>query len=152
MILYLVTFHVVRALLNAVVRSFSGQAPQPCLTIKPAGLVRADTSTLASVVTHIVQNAIDATPASGRVTVDLDSKDSWIEIRIDDTGTGMDETFVETKLFAPFESTKGVAGMGVGVYQARDYLRSLGGDIEVTSTLGEGSCFVLRIPTMDEAE
>lgn len=139
-------------LLNAVLKTFADQTPRPSLTINQPGSVKADASHLASVITHVIQNAVDATSASGSVAVCLDSEDDWIEIKVDDTGIGMNETFLKTQLFAPFESTKGVAGMGVGVYQTRDYLRSLGGDVEVTSTAGKGSSFVLRIPAMDDSE
>jgi signal transduction histidine kinase len=64
-------------------------------------------------------------------------------IEVTDTGSGMDALFIEQDLFRPFLSTKGSKGMGIGAYQARTLLRSLGGDIEVSSTPGQGSRFRL---------
>jgi len=65
---------------------------------------------------------------------------------IQDTGCGMTEEFISTQLFKPFASTKGLTGMGIGAYQAREYIRELGGSIDVTSEPGVGSCFSVRLP------
>ena len=65
---------------------------------------------------------------------------------ISDTGSGMSPEFVSERLFRPFDSTKGSQGMGIGAYQAREYVRMLGGQLEVKSALGEGSTFSLRLP------
>jgi signal transduction histidine kinase len=58
----------------------------------------------------------------------------------------MGEEFIKTRLFRPFESTKGASGMGIGVYEAREFLQGLGGDIEVESELGVGTTFKLYLP------
>ena len=65
---------------------------------------------------------------------------------IQDTGSGMTEDFIQTQLFKPFESTKGLTGMGIGAYQAREYVRNVGGNIDVTSEPDLGSCFSIRFP------
>ena len=75
-----------------------------------------------------------------------DAGERFRSVRIEDTGCGMDEAFIRDRLFSPFDSTKGVTGMGIGAYQSRQYLRSIGGDLRVTSVPGEGSCFVLTLP------
>jgi len=49
-------------------------------------------------------------------------------------------------LFVPFVTTKGVAGIGVGAYQCREYIRALGGDVSVRSQRGVGTEFTLRMP------
>ena len=67
-------------------------------------------------------------------------------IEVQDTGNGMDEAFIKERLFRPFDSTKGKAGMGIGVYEARDYIHRMGGDLEVISRVGEGSTFRVRLP------
>lgn len=61
----------------------------------------------------------------------------------------MTEDFISDQLFKPFESTKGLTGMGIGAYQAREYIQKLGGNIDVTSEPGIGSCFSVRIPLAD---
>jgi len=57
----------------------------------------------------------------------------------------MDDEFIRTRLFQPFDSTKG-AGMGIGAYECRETLRALGGTIEVDSTPGSGTRFRLSLP------
>lgn len=68
---------------------------------------------------------------------------------IQDTGCGMTEDFINEQLFKPFESTKGLTGMGIGAYQAREYIHKLGGTVDATSEPGVGSCFSIRIPLAD---
>jgi len=67
-------------------------------------------------------------------------------VRIVDTGCGMDQTFVRDRLFRPFDTTKGTRGMGIGAFQMREYIRSLGGSLEVQSAPGEGTCITMRFP------
>jgi signal transduction histidine kinase len=67
---------------------------------------------------------------------------------VSDNGPGMDSDFIRERLFAPFASTKGVSGMGIGAYQARTYVRALGGDITVTSQPGAGTRFCIRMPAV----
>jgi signal transduction histidine kinase len=57
----------------------------------------------------------------------------------------MDERFVRNRLFRPFESTK-PTGMGIGTYEARQYVRELGGRIEVESREDEGTVFRVTLP------
>ena len=54
--------------------------------------------------------------------------------------------FINDGLFKPFKTTKGVSGMGVGVYQSREYIRSITGEIEVSSEPGIGARFKILIP------
>lgn len=58
----------------------------------------------------------------------------------------MDEDFVRRRLFRPFQTTKGNAGMGIGLYEARDLVVRMGGRIDVSSRVGEGTTFTLRLP------
>jgi putative PEP-CTERM system histidine kinase len=140
--------------LTSTVESFRHQTPAPSLCLPDQPLtVLADPARLGSAVGHIIQNAIDAANlAAGRgdcaprVSVALTGQRPWAEIIVEDTGSGMEARFVDKELFQPFTSTKGVAGMGIGAYQARAYVRSLGGDISVDSRPGHGSRFTIRLP------
>ena len=58
----------------------------------------------------------------------------------------MSPEFLDNELFAPFATTKGVAGIGVGAYQCREYIRALGGDVAVRSQVGVGTEFTFRLP------
>lgn len=111
--------------------------------------VSADKDELATVVEHILQNAIDATAYLGQeanVSIDIKESDDFATVRIEDNGEGMSREFVRDRLFSPFDTTKGDSGMGVGVYQAREYISKIGGRIEVKSELGEGTVFELYLP------
>ncbi|MCW8902990.1 ATP-binding protein, partial [Sedimenticola sp.] len=108
--------------------------------------VHADKEQLATVFGHIIQNAQDATPNDGHVIIDITRISDQAVVEVKDSGTGMDQEFIKQRLFHPFDSTKGLTGMGIGVYESREYIRSLNGDISVTSTPGEGSVFRITLP------
>ncbi len=108
--------------------------------------VVADTHKLTSAVGHIIDNARDALGENGHISVEVTQEGDWAIVTITDNGKGMTDTFIEHELFTPFVTTKGVGGIGIGAYQTREYVRSLGGDVEVRSTPGSGTRFRLRIP------
>lgn len=139
-------------LLDEVIRSKSAFSLKPTLDIlAPELRVRAEREKLTRVVGHIVQNAIEATPYTGKVGVTLNRRDSWAEIVVADTGAGMDDAFIRDRLFRPFDSTKGT-GMGIGAYECKSYVQELGGDITVDSLPGQGSRFTLRFPLLSTDE
>ncbi len=108
--------------------------------------VRANPERLERVVGHIVQNALDATDGAGMVNASLrEAEGSFALLQVQDTGCGMKLEFIQEKLFKPFQSTK-KSGMGIGVFEARQYLRELGGDIQVTSAPGHGTTMELKLP------
>ena len=109
--------------------------------------VRGDRSQLLSAIKHIVQNGMESVGKDGGVEITAKSLDgNLVELEIEDNGEGMTTEFISSRLFKPFESTKGVSGMGVGVYQSREYIRSIDGEIEVTSEPGIGTRFKIRLP------
>ncbi|HYW76318.1 MAG TPA: XrtA/PEP-CTERM system histidine kinase PrsK [Gammaproteobacteria bacterium] len=111
-----------------------------------AGRIRVEPDTLMMVVSHIVRNAQDATPVGGEVSVRVASRGERVLIEVQDNGCGMDATFVRTRLFEPFYTTKSSKGMGIGAYQAREFARGAGGDVEVDSEPGRGTRFRLWFP------
>jgi signal transduction histidine kinase len=113
-----------------------------------APIVEADPDRLISVFEHVIRNAQDATPASGRVALEVTAKDSFACVVVEDSGKGMQPEFIRNRLFRPFDSTKG-SGMGIGAYQVRDYLTSLGGHIEVQSRPGLGTRFSMTLPALE---
>ncbi len=122
---------------------------KPVLELPPPGLrVRAARERLARAVGHLLQNALEATPPEGRVVVRGFAEGATAIVEIEDNGCGMSEDFIRTRLFAPFDSTKG-AGMGIGAYECRETLRALGGNIEVDSAPGRGTRFRLSLPLDD---
>jgi signal transduction histidine kinase len=57
----------------------------------------------------------------------------------------MSDEFIREKLFKPFQSTKS-AGMGIGVFESREYVSELGGQIEVSSSQSDGTVFRVVLP------
>src|SRR5690554_252766 len=136
-------------LLEELIEHNSRRSPAPRLMGNPAPImVRADKEQLRSVLGHLIQNAQDATPPDGEITINLKPARGNVVMFIQDTGCGMTEEFISAQLFKPFASTKGLTGMGIGAYQAREYIRELGGSIDVTSEPGVGSCFSIRLPVL----
>ena len=103
---------------------------------------------LERVLGHLVQNALDATPPDGRVWLKIDRHSGQVRVEVGDTGHGMSEEFVRTRLFKPFSSTKR-SGMGIGSYESAQYIHELGGTIDVRSAPGQGTVMSVLLPLLD---
>ena len=103
---------------------------------------------LERVLGHLVHNALDATPADGRVWLRLHRVSGQVRVAIGDTGQGMSEDFIRTRLFRPFNTTKH-SGMGIGMFESAQYLRELGGSIDVVSRPGEGTVMDVTLPLFE---
>jgi signal transduction histidine kinase len=150
----------------------SARRPVPvCGDVTDDAWVEVDPERLTMIIEHVLRNAQDATPEDGSVavSVSLDGSDSVAEatvpigatsrirvptaaLTVADTGAGMSAEFIAERLFKPFDSTKGSKGMGIGAYQVREYVRSLGGRVDVASVLGQGTRITLRIPVTGPPE
>ena len=135
----------VASILENLIGKMALQQPAPRLHIERSASVQADATRLTRVIGHLLQNAIDATDANGGVWVNLGLKGNHAVIEIHDTGQGMSEEFVRDRLFKPFQTTKS-AGMGIGAFETQQYIRALGGRIDVTSTPGQGTSMAVRLP------
>jgi len=124
--------------------------PTPTLKVLDPGLtVLADWERLERVVGHLIQNAIEATAKDGRVDIELSREGEGVLVQIADNGEGMTEEFIRERLFKPFESTKS-AGMGIGVFESQEYIRELGGVLDVSSTPGQGTVFKILLPLLKQ--
>ena len=140
-------------LIREVIQISKDNHPVPVLESPcPASLVFAERSRLRNVIQHLVENAQQATADSGDVIVRLRHQPPDIVMTIADTGSGMDEAFIQKRLFNPFDTTKGNAGMGIGMYESRECIQQLGGSINVSSQPGEGTVIEIRLPVADEGE
>ena len=115
-----------------------------------AAPVVADESRLEQALGHLLQNAIDASPAQEPVCLQLDQRKDEIFISVIDRGTGMSPSFIREKLFQPFMSTK-ESGFGIGAYEAKIIIAAMGGRIDVVSREGEGSQFTIILPAAQGA-
>ena len=138
-------------LLQQIITSKSFCEPRPTLDIIDMNLnTQADPPRLERVLGHLIQNAIEATPKAGFVEVRLKQQPGWAIIEIEDNGHGMNEQFIREKLFAPFESTK-TAGMGIGVFESKEYVESIGGKLQVASQEAKGTIFSVMLPLAESA-
>lgn len=98
------------------------------------------------VILNLLQNANEACPRGGALTIRTRAIDSVVEVEIEDTGQGIQPEYME-KLFDPFFTTKGeVKGTGLGLSVSYGIIKKHGGDIKVRSTEGKGSKFIVTLP------
>jgi two-component system NtrC family sensor kinase len=110
--------------------------------------LRCDASQVQQLVLALAMNALEATPAGGRVTMGArsDEGEPGVVIEVSDTGCGIAEE-VRERIFEPFFTTK-AAGKGVGLGLAVVYgiVSRHRGQIDVQSTVGVGTTFTVRLP------
>jgi signal transduction histidine kinase len=135
-------------LARSAARRCSDRAPLPAITASVAAIVCADPERLTAIVEHLIRNAQDASCADDSIAIEIGITDQLATLSVADTGCGMEPDFVRERLFRPFDSTKGSKGMGIGAYQVREYVRMLGGQVEVQSSPGNGTRFSIRLPLM----
>ena len=113
--------------------------------------VEADATRLRQILFNLINNAIKFTPA-GEVRAELRRRAdgaAGVEIRVSDTGVGMDPTTV-SQLFTRFYQAdnslrRRIGGTGLGLEISRNLARMMGGDIEVSSRPGVGSVFTVTL-------
>lgn len=96
-------------------------------------------------VTHLLDNALEASPPTVPVRVVVRPAEAALEVDIIDRGPGMSESFIRNELFRPMATSK-PGGSGIGAWQARELLANAGGRLEVLSRPGEGTTMRLRLP------
>ncbi len=128
---------------GSVIVETSGDDPGTAVAIAP--------ERLRSALTHLVQNALDASPPDGPVTISTRRLGSQFTIAVVDRGAGMNETFIRDELFLPFRSTKS-GGYGIGAFQTRELIRMAGGDLEVISEPGAGTTMRIALPVVLDHE
>ena len=101
---------------------------------------------MAQSIAALIRNALDASPPSSTVIVTMMRETSDVAITIEDRGTGIPED-VLTRVGEPFFTTKQPgSGMGLGVFLARTFVESRGGELVLESTPGQGTRAIVRIP------
>jgi two-component system NtrC family sensor kinase len=120
------------------------------------GEVVMDSRTIHRSLLNLVSNAIDACRYDDSVTkthsVTVSTtleRDDFIRFDVSDNGSGMTDE-VKEKIFGSFFSTKGSQGTGLGLLVSRKLIEEHGGTIEVTSQLGKGTTFTVRLPFESE--
>ncbi|NQY35768.1 MAG: PEP-CTERM system histidine kinase PrsK [Alteromonadaceae bacterium] len=128
------------------------ELPEVELSLDQSIEMKLEHETFSSMINHLIQNAQEATREDGWVKIKVSLFDDCLSIEITDNGCGMSKTFIRERLFKPFDTTKGNAGMGIGVFEAKQFIEGLEGSIHVTSTEGKGTSFHLSIPTLTDID
>ena len=139
--------------LGAFMAAFA-QEIQPVCTTRGIMLVLEGTATLGTVALHantlhramlnLVQNALDAMPEGGTLTLRGHHTTAQVTLEVQDTGSGIPAAQLP-HLFTPLRTTK-PDGTGLGLYIAQEILRAHGGSITVESVPGGGTTFTLTLP------
>ncbi|HVM53934.1 MAG TPA: HAMP domain-containing sensor histidine kinase [Acidimicrobiales bacterium] len=115
------------------------------VTADAAVRVEVDPAALQQVLGHLLENAVQYTPADSRVTVGARRDGTDVVIEVTDEGPGVDPSL---DVFAPFvRGDTGTDGTGLGLYIVRNLVRAMGGDVAVgPNPAGRGSVFSVRLP------
>jgi signal transduction histidine kinase len=108
----------------------------------------ADAARIEEVIENLVLNALEAmVQPGGTLTIEAGYTTSGApSFSISDTGPGMSQTFIDSRLFRPFATTK-KNGIGLGLYTCREVVRASGGTIDVQSVEGAGTTFRVVLPS-----
>ncbi len=118
-----------------------------------AGSISGDADRLQQIVWNLMSNAVKFTPRGGKVQVRLSRINSHVEMRVSDTGEGIDAKFLP-HVFDRFSqadasSTRTHSGLGLGLSIVRHLVELHGGTIDASSAgLGQGSTFAVRLPVL----
>ncbi|MDX9713825.1 MAG: GAF domain-containing sensor histidine kinase [Dissulfurispiraceae bacterium] len=112
--------------------------------------VYGDSDRLEQVFINLLSNAQDAMPEGGDIFIKACIVSEFVEIMVEDTGTGIGEEHLD-KIFDPFFTTKKIGkGSGLGLSICYGIIKHHGGDIFVKSTQGKGSIFTIRLPLKNQ--
>ncbi len=118
--------------------------------------VLGDEDRLKQLLINLVDNAIKYTPEAGRVTMSLSKSDGWARVEIADTGMGIpteDLPFIFDRFYrVQKDRNRAKGGSGLGLSIAKWISKAHGGDIVVTSEIGEGTTFTVSLPLASSEE
>lgn len=114
-------------------------------------LVLGHRAALQRVLTALVDNALNHTPAGGHIHLELGATDAMVTIIVRDDGAGFDEADTE-RLFARFArgDHNDQRRFGLGLALAREVIIGHGGTIKASGRLGHGAAFTIRLPAADD--
>jgi signal transduction histidine kinase len=118
----------------------------------PADLVvRADREKVDQILVNLVANAVKFTDGGGKVEIECRLDETWVRTDVRDTGGGIPPSQLDA-IFVPFVQLEASGyrgddrGVGLGLAISRQLARAMRGDVTVSSVLGGGSTFTLRLP------
>jgi len=106
--------------------------------------LKVDQSYLQRILTNLANNAIQAMPKGGKLTINAVQKGQKAVISVEDTGEGIPEN-VKSKLFTPLVTTKAM-GHGFGLAAVKRFTEGMGGTVTFESEVGKGTKFIIELP------
>lgn len=112
--------------------------------------VNIDVQRISQVMGNILENALEHTGQGDSITVTAETSLAWVKVSISDTGEGISAEHL-SNIFERFyrvdrSRTRTTGGSGLGLTIVKYLIEAHGGQIEVTSQIGEGSCFSFTVP------
>jgi signal transduction histidine kinase len=145
----------VSAILREVIKGANAVAAQAGLELQAniceeECLLMGDSIQINRAIQNVIINAIQASAEKkGPVLVDCTRKDFYVDIRVEDSGSGIDPSQMN-KIFDPYFTTKqGKSGTGLGLYITKKVVEDHSGSIKVDSTPGVGTTFTIRLPLLN---
>jgi signal transduction histidine kinase/DNA-binding response OmpR family regulator len=145
----------VKALVEEVFNEFAPQAQEKNqrLRVKPLDqsvYVRGDSLQLSQLLRNLIANAIKYTPEGGIITVDAAAHEKLVALSVADTGVGIPAADLPLIFNRFYRARNGnadrIEGNGLGLAIVKSIVEQHGGDVRVTSEIGQGSCFTITLP------
>jgi PAS domain S-box-containing protein len=111
--------------------------------------ITTDPAYLRRILTNLSNNAIQAMPTGGKITLTAVEFDDYVELTVSDTGIGVSDE-VKDKLFKPLFTTK-ARGQGFGLAVVKKFVEQLDGKITFDSAPSGGTSFFIRLPKKETA-
>lgn len=131
------------AIVERIARQRRGQHPLAITGGSAVALV--DPVRFEQILSHLIQNAIEASPADAPVTIAVAVDPANVTVTVVDRGCGMTAAFVRDELFRPFASSKD-GGFGIGAFEARQLAEAMDGRVSVDSAPDAGTRFTVTFP------
>ncbi|MBP7636970.1 MAG: PAS domain S-box protein [Kiritimatiellae bacterium] len=106
--------------------------------------VQLDRSQIKQVFFNLIKNALEAMPDGGALRIEMGAGDVYVDIAFIDTGKGIAPEELQ-RVFEPYHTTK-QTGSGLGLMIVQRIIDEHGGEIELSSKPGAGTCFKVRLP------
>jgi signal transduction histidine kinase len=145
----------VSAVLREVVKGANAVAAQSGLELQSnvcdeECMLMGDAIQINRAIQNVIINAVQASgEKKGPVLIECTRKDFYVDIRIEDSGSGIEPAQI-TKIFDPYFTTKqSKSGTGLGLYITKKVIEDHSGSIKVDSTPGAGTVFTIRLPLLN---
>ena len=134
---------------DVVTEAIAGLESGPDFTLEkelsPLAKIPFDREQIAKVVTNLVLNARESSPAKAHVRIVTSQSAEWVAVAVTDHGCGMSAEFIKNSLFRPFQTSK-KTGLGIGLFQSKMIVEAHGGRLTVASEPGRGTTFQVLLP------